>query len=202
MSKSIEDRNQMFKKGPDAEEFKRMHDDNLVQLRKNKRNEHIAKKRAYGTESQTKAQDTAEYVDGIIRFDTSLVPEELGKLERRLLNNNLGVNERLNLLIDIIKNTYTGDILKHAVTTLRKVLSYEDANPINEVGESRVSKKLIDCMLCNDRQLQIEATWCITNLSTAQDLIVDQLISYDVVPALVKIVSEGQNTENLFLQAV
>ncbi|CAG9326232.1 unnamed protein product [Blepharisma stoltei] len=197
MSKKIDiqERNQQFLKEPGVEDYRRIHDDNLVQLRKKKRNEHLAKRRAFGTDRATQAEDSPEMVSDAIRFDISSVPEELAKYERQLVNPDLSPTNRLNTLISLIISSTSMDLLKLSVRTLRLVLTYDETNPCKYIGDSGISAKLIQCVLYPDKDLQYEAVWCITNLSSGEDKVVDELLRLNVIEALSKVFNENPSSD-------
>ncbi|CAG9331262.1 unnamed protein product [Blepharisma stoltei] len=185
-----EERKAEYNKAPDFETIQKRHEEAQVELRRKKRSDHIAKRRAWLFNNRTMAQDASEETDIALEFEISQISGPLLSPELGLLNPNINPTERLLLLISFIRDWENLDLLQAGVQVLRKILSSEKGAPLEVILETGITKKLIQCMMVNNgSSLKNDAAWCITNLASGNGKIVNQLINEGAIEALTCILS-------------
>jgi len=191
-SDRLEERKKNFQKLPDEEEVKRKRDETIVQLRKKKRSDHIAKKRALMSSSGKTAQDSEAISSGPLTFEPHKVPQALANIEPRLIEESLSHSQRLSLLISFIQSSQNPTELNLAVQTLRGLISFEYNSPVEAIGGLDIHKKLIECLSFDNKNLAYEAMWCLTNLASGPTHIVRKLVAEGAVEALSKFINSSE----------
>ncbi|XP_042456367.1 importin subunit alpha-1b-like [Zingiber officinale] len=163
-SERAEVRRNKYKVAVDAEEGRRRREDNMVEIRKNRREENLLKKRREGMLAQPLPQ----------AVHTS------------------AVEKRLESLPAMVANVYSDDSSKQleAVTNFRKLLSIERSPPIEEVVQSGVVPRFVEFLMREDYpQLQFEAAWALTNIASGTSDNTKVVIDHGAVPIFVKLLS-------------
>ncbi|KAJ7977885.1 Importin subunit alpha [Quillaja saponaria] len=151
-------RRNRYKVAVDAEEGRRRREDNMVEIRKNKREESLLKKRREGLQAhqmpgsvvEKKLEHLPSMVDGVWTDDSSLQLE--------------------------------------ATTQFRKLLSIERSPPIEEVIQSGVVPRFVEFLMREDTpQLQFEAAWALTNIASGTSEHTKVVIDHGAVPIFVKL---------------
>ncbi|CAG9310103.1 unnamed protein product [Blepharisma stoltei] len=192
----IEERKQKYHTPPLVDELKRKRELTMIELRKKKRMEHIAKKRAKDTADGIVAQSACENSPDAIKFPESIVPEMLSEIDYRLTDLSLTPLQRFFVLISLIQNTDSNPLLALSVSTLRKVLS-EDFNISPElILKTELLKKLVKCLEIDYEDLQFNASWCLTNLTSYSTELVADSVANGIIEALIKILSASKSDAN------
>ena len=92
-----------------------------------------------------------------------------------------------NLLLEYISHLEDQDRQKRhwAIIALRKVLSIQKNNPIQMVIDHNIVPKLVNYMRNPDEpHMQIEATWCITNMASGTTQQTASLVEKGVIPIM------------------
>jgi len=159
-------RKDMFKnKGKDIDEMRRRRGEVTVELRKNKRDEHILKRRNVPTQDSTDSEDSekplTQSLDTIVKNVSS--PEPTVQLS--------------------------------AVQAARKLLSSDRNPPIDELITTGILPALVDCLACNDNpSLQFEAAWALTNIASGTSAQTQAVVQAGAVPYFLKLLeSPHQN---------
>uniref|UniRef100_A0A7N0VL03 Importin subunit alpha n=1 Tax=Kalanchoe fedtschenkoi TaxID=63787 RepID=A0A7N0VL03_KALFE len=167
-------RRNRYKVAVDADEGRRRREDNMVEIRKNKREESLMKKRREGMQSQP--------------LQTLAAAASAARLEN---------------LPTMVANLWSDDrnLQLEATTQFRKLLSIERMPPIEEVIQAGVVPRLVQFLVREDyAQLQFEAAWALTNIASGTSEHTKVVIDHGAVPIFVKLL--GSSSDDVREQAV
>ncbi|KAE8665493.1 Importin subunit alpha-1b [Hibiscus syriacus] len=176
-SARTEVRRNRYKVAVDAEEGRRRREDNMVEIRKNKREENLLKKRR----------------EGLIAQQT----------QPQLLSSGADSEKKLESLPAMVAGVWSDDrnAQLEATTQFRKLLSIERSPPINEVVQSGVVPRFVEFLAREDfPQLQFEAAWALTNIASGTSENTRVVIDHGAVPIFVKLL--GSPADDVREQAV
>eukprot|EP00252_Welwitschia_mirabilis_P014554 TRINITY_DN3195_c1_g1_i1.p1 TRINITY_DN3195_c1_g1~~TRINITY_DN3195_c1_g1_i1.p1 ORF type:complete len:534 (-),score=119.55 TRINITY_DN3195_c1_g1_i1:454-2055(-) len=168
-------RKKSYKVAVDADEARRKREDNMVEIRKNKREESLQKKRREGMQAQ--------------QFAATLQPST--------------VEKRLESLPAMINGVWSEDrnLQIEATTQFRKLLSIERSPPIEEVIAAGVVPRFVEFLTRHDfPNLQFEAAWALTNIASGTSEHTRVVIDHGAVPIFVQLLSSP--SEDVREQAV
>jgi len=186
----LDSRIKNFQKGLDPEQVRKRLEEGAVELRKKKRIEHISKKRAMITDFGNQASAHSEVnSDGIL--DASLISSVLLEIQPQLGSAEIESSERLSMLIDVIRRYDDLNVLKHAVYTLRVILSSNHAAPLETVVQSGIVGKIIELLDSSDDTIKLESTWCITNIAFCPSHITAYLIGQGAIESVFKLLTHS-----------
>ncbi|MED6167181.1 hypothetical protein PIB30_000433 [Stylosanthes scabra] len=157
-------RRSRYKVAVDAEEGRRRREDTMVEIRKNRREESLQKKRREGLQVQqipASAQSTV--------------------LEKKLEH-----------LPTMVAGVYSDDnsLQLEATTQFRKLLSIERCPPIEEVIQAGVVSRFVEFLSRDDfPQLQFEAAWALTNIASGTSENTKVVIDHGAVPIFVRLLA-------------
>ncbi|CAM8997453.1 unnamed protein product [Rhodiola kirilowii] len=166
-SARTEVRRNRYKASVDAEEGRRRREDNMVEIRKNKREESLQKKRRDGTQP--------------LQFATPAT----SAFEKKLEN-----------LPNLVAGVYTEDsnLQLECTSQFRKLLSIERCPPIEEVIQSGVVPRFIEFLNRDDfSQLQFEAAWALTNIASGTSDNTKVVIEHGAIPIFVKLLASASD---------
>jgi len=164
------------KGGLDLEETRRRRNDTSIKLRKNNKDEALAKRRHMTgsvatpnlVEEQMDANVTdttsSSFVGGRRIYSVVDIPILLGKLQNPLSN--------------------TEELLE-GIKGFRRMLSAERDPPVQAVLDSGALELFIKLLDHNDPDIQFEAAWALTNVASTEHTAV--VVQYGAVPHLVKL---------------
>lgn len=157
----------------DAEEGRRRREDNMVEIRKNRREENLQKKRREGLAAAQQPSATPAF------------------------------DRKIDSLPQMVAGVYSddGNAQLEATTQFRKLLSIERNPPIEEVVQSGVVPRLVEFLGRDDfPQLQFEAAWALTNIASGTSENTKVVIDHGAVPIFVKLL--GSPSDDVREQAV
>ncbi|XP_009631847.1 importin subunit alpha-2-like [Nicotiana tomentosiformis] len=176
-SARTEVRRNRYKVAVDAEEGRRRREDNMVEIRKSKREESLLKKRREGLQPQQQP------------FPANLHTST--------------VEKKLESLPSMVAGVWSNDnnLQLEATTQFRKLLSIERSPPIEEVIQSGVVPRFVEFLMREDfPQLQFEAAWALTNIASGTSENTRVVIDHGAVPIFVKLL--GSPSDDVREQAV
>ncbi|KAL7199032.1 hypothetical protein ACSBR2_021341 [Camellia fascicularis] len=174
-SARTEVRRSKYKVAVDAEEGRRRREDNMVEIRKNKREESLLKKRREGLQAH--------------QFPSTINVSQIDK--------------KLESLPGMIAGVWSEDssLQLEATTQFRKLLSIERNPPIEEVIQSGVVPRFVEFLARDDYpQLQFEAAWALTNIASGTSENTKVVIDHGAVPIFVRLL--GSPSDDVREQAV
>uniref|UniRef100_H3CQJ2 Importin subunit alpha n=1 Tax=Tetraodon nigroviridis TaxID=99883 RepID=H3CQJ2_TETNG len=161
-------------KGRDLETMRRQRTEVVVELRKNKRDEHLLKRRNVPYEYICEDYDG----DGDFRSQNAS-------------------------LEDIVQNATSDNqgIQLSAVQSARKLLSSDRNPPIDDLIKSGILPKLVNCLDRDDSpSLQFEAAWALTNIASGTSEQTQAVVESNAVPLFLRLLKSPH--QNVCEQAV
>ncbi|XP_010549392.1 PREDICTED: importin subunit alpha-4 [Tarenaya hassleriana] len=166
-------RKKIYKTGVDADDARRRREDNLVEIRKNKREDSLLKKRREG---MTQLPSLAPGLDAS--------------------QNAAAVEKRLEGVPMMVQGVWSDDpqAQLEATTQFRKLLSIERSPPIDEVIKAGVVPRFVEFLGRHDHpQLQFEAAWALTNVASGTSDHTRVVIDHGAVPIFVQLLSSASD---------
>ncbi|KAL9233464.1 hypothetical protein vseg_008462 [Gypsophila vaccaria] len=163
-------RKKSYKIGVDADEARRRREDNLVEIRKNKREDNLLKKRREGFNfmpQQSLIHDPPQFLD-----------------------------KKLESIPIMVQGVASADpaLQLEATTQFRKLLSIERCPPIDEVIKAGVIPKFVEFLDRHDLpQLQFEAAWTLTNVASGTSEHTRVVIDHGAVPKFVQLLASASD---------
>eukprot|EP00804_Cyclotella_cryptica_P001380 CCRYP_020616-RA/>CCRYP_020616-RA protein AED:0.21 eAED:0.21 QI:184/1/1/1/0.66/0.5/4/1925/527 len=162
----LEDRKSGFKKGIDASEGRRCRNETSIKLRKDKKEEGLAKRRAALTPSGLTTSSDGSSV-GKNLYTVADIPQ----LAAALLQPNVDGAK----LLDVVRG-------------FRKILSVESNPPVHDVLQSGVLPTLVHMLTLNDKpDVQFEAAWALTNIASTD--MTRAVVEAGAVPIFINLLS-------------
>ena len=192
----LEERRKGFQRGVDFDEVRRKREEGSVQLRKVKRSEHIAKKRALTGKVAQSAEDTG---DGLA-FSPEFISPTLALLNPSLASEQLSDTERLDGVLSLLASATDLETLLATTEAIRKATSVEYNPPLVYIGRSAAAPKLVSLLSCENSDLLFNAVWCVTNLLSGPSDMAAQLVSFGLLPYLARLLNHPE--EDIWDQAV
>jgi len=162
-------RKKNFKKGVDADESRRKREDETVQIRKQKRDEQLSKKRMVNPDEEEVGSEN------VPAFNNN-VPDELGLGNMVAQLQTAGAEQRL------------------AITTdLRRLVSRTKQAPIQQsIDAGFVPLMIRYCTMTDDPKLQFEAAWVLTNIASGTSSQTQAVVDNGAVPVFLELLRNGE----------
>lgn len=168
-----------FKKGIDTMEGRRRRTETSISIRKNKKDEGIAKRRAM-TVTPPSAIPAASNSDSTTMSDGTGV-----NAEPKIIYT---VDDIPSLKARLSEPNINDTTLLEMVRAFRKILSVEHNPPVNEVLGSGVLPAFVQMLQLNDKpQIQFEAAWALTNIASTDQT--KAIVDAGAVPYFVQLLS-------------
>jgi len=166
-----------------------------VQLRKQKRFEHVAKRRAKlemrGEAEDGEVDENWEIWEDWEDYMGEGLEEVLLQAEPNLCSNSLSAQQRLDLFLSLFASA-SGNLLLPTLTALKKLLGSSDSPPLNQVCRPDVLAKLVFLLEGEESAVLYEALWCFTNLGTGSDQVICQIVAKGALPRLYRLIQHPE----------
>ena len=179
---SSDDRRSQFKKGIDADESRRRRTETTISLRKSKKDEGIAKRRARVMAPATMMANDISSSSAPVVYDHS---------KRDKVFTTQDIPSLMEQLHEIQQSgVMDGDKLKSIAQAFRKIMSVENNPPVHEVLNSGALPYLINMLSLTDKPLvQFEAAWALTNIASTDQTAA--IVDAGAIPALVQLLTSA-----------
>ena len=171
------------KKGIDMDDQRRRRETSSVQLRKDKREEGLLKRRTVAQPETNSTSNDAALLSGC---NSSL---SNGENASTTATTGLGTPpvevklEDLSRYVAAARSDQQAEIL-FGVTCVRRLLSKESSPPVKAVLTTGILPRLVELLVCPDSKIQFEAAWALTNIASTE--FTQAVVDAGAVPPLVR----------------
>lgn len=167
-------KNTNIKKNLDICEVRRKREDNIIELRKAKREEILSKRRSFEDDDESNSMS-----DKPLETDLPNLSDQLSLTD-------------LPRLIEMIHSGST-TLQYNASQGFRKLLSIEKHPPIDDVIKTGVVPRLVEFLsFTNEPKIQFESAWALTNIASGTEQQTRFVIDHGAVPALCQLLKNHE----------
>ncbi|OMJ82574.1 hypothetical protein SteCoe_16682 [Stentor coeruleus] len=182
-----DERNKSFQKQLGFNELRQDRENSAVQLRKQKRIQHLNKKRANF--------QADVLISEKMFFPPSLIEPQLLNFYP-ILNAEITPGIRLDHLVHIIKECQDSEIMVLALGSLKNVISKNREFPFGLVCNEELIRVLMQVLNSKNTQLIQQALWCVINFfADAPGNILDKFIDQGIIPSLCEIMKTNPSQD-------
>lgn len=196
------ERKKGFKKNVDADEGRRKREETSLQLRKTKKDMHLAKRRQMPTGAAAAATPAGLAAANMLAGGPAPVQNYsgTGMDDAAMMSSSVPVGSavasKLEHLPQMIQGVLGEDPTQHIerTTEFRRLLSIEKNPPIQQVIDSGVVPRFVDFLRRDDNPaLQFEAAWALTNIASGTSEHTKVVIEVGAVPIFVHLLSSAND---------
>lgn len=181
ISSKLRERDRDFMRGGDLELVRRRREEMQVELRKVKRSEIAAKRRALTSQSHFHtSQPTFNIPSPTDHAKLSAPPSILEATK-------ISTHRKAQLAVELLRNGANTDRAK-ALSSLRRVLTAEDS-PLAAIAGLGTIPQLLKIVGEEDEEMVLEAVWCLTNLTAGPSEVSEKLVDLGGLLALYQLLS-------------
>lgn len=163
-----------------SDELRRRRENHQVDLRKQKREEVLSKRRNYNNNANDSEDEDAAGIDGDDDFNPNTISQDESQFYNKL-------QQDLPKMLEMIRQPDFDNQLG-ATVKFRQILSREHNPPIDLVIESGVIPTLVEFMKpAHPEMLQLEAAWALTNIASGNSNQTRVVVDADAVPLFVNL---------------
>jgi len=189
MNRDVE-RQKTYKKGVDQEEARRRREETTIQIRKEKKEDRLNKRRQRNSNQPSGASFTnfAPPMTGLMSGVPNQNPvPQMG--QENAAAPMLSKLENLPVMVQGVMGSDTG-IQTECTTQFRRLLSIEKNPPIQQVIDSGVVPRFVEFLSRDDNPaLQFESAWALTNIASGTSEHTRVVIDVNAVPVFVRLLS-------------
>ncbi|VDN60408.1 unnamed protein product [Dracunculus medinensis] len=161
--------------GKDSEALRKSRFENIVNIRKDKREETLSKRRNIPSAVDSDDASTSAISSPNVAYDKDL-------------------------LMEIVTKAQSTDLVEQ-MNAARKLLSSDRNPPIDDLIGSGILPVLINCLKSENVNLQFEAAWALTNIASGTSQQTEAVVKAGAVPLFLELLSTSSNM-NVCEQAV
>ncbi|KRX01871.1 Armadillo-type fold [Pseudocohnilembus persalinus] len=172
----------------DADKLKERRENNAIEIRRDKRNKDLNKKRQFNTtqnQGSMKSDSTSK--------DNFQGSDELRQKVEKWIRQTFTLTNDFQTIVQSI-NSNDIEQQHYGTIGLRKILSTEDNPPIQNAIDANLIPRLIQFISQDElKHLQLEAAWALTNIASGNSSQTQAIIDKGAIPIFIKLLKSDQS---------